>query len=266
MKLTLDILEKKLKYKRYSQNTIKVYLHYAKVFLSNLKKPPSHITTKDAENFLLNFNYSSTSQQNQVIGAVKVFMKYVQGRADIHLAKIERPRKERKLPMVISEEKLRSSINCISNLKHKTLLSVAVMGALRVSEVINLKLTDIDRSRMMLHIKGAKGYKDRMVPLTQRVLHLLEVYYKKYKPEVYVFEGGNGQYSATSCNNLVKRHIDKRAHFHTLRHSAATILHEKGLDIATIGGILGHNSVKTTMIYTRITSKSIGAARELGVF
>lgn len=263
----LDILEKKLTYKHYSPNTIKVYLHYAELFFKLVGMPASQITVKAAEKFLLNYSYSSVAQQNQLIGAVKAVMKYVYGKKEIHLSKIERPRKIKKIPETISGEVLISKITAVKNLKHRAILILAVSGALRVSEVINLKLADIDRGLMIIRVKGAKGYKDRNVPLTPQVLLLLEKYYLAFNPSVYLFNGiSGGRYSTTSCNKLVKKYISPTAHFHTLRHSAATIMHENGLDIATLSKILGHNSVKTTMIYTHISNKTVDKARVYNVF
>ncbi|MGH1338595.1 MAG: tyrosine-type recombinase/integrase [Aureispira sp.] len=163
--------------------------------------------------------------------------------------------------MVIAAEEIKRVLPNITNLKHRAILTLALVTALRVSEVVNLKMADIDRHRMVLTVKNSKGFKDRQVPITESLLQLLTRYYHKYTPVEYLFNGATGgTYSATSCNALVKKHFGKKYHFHNLRHSAATIMHENGLDIATLSKILGHNQVKTTMIYTHISTSTVSNA------
>jgi site-specific recombinase XerD len=127
---------------------------------------------------------------------------------------------------------------------------------LRVSEVINLKIEDIDSSRMIIHIKSSKGKKDRIVPLSPNILALLREYYREYRPSVYLFNGQKSlQYSSTSCNNLVKKYIGNQYHMHLLRHSCFTNLLENGTDLRIIQKIAGHSSSKTTEIYTHVSNQ-----------
>ena len=127
---------------------------------------------------------------------------------------------------------------------------------LRVSEVVNLKIQDIDSKRMLIHIKNAKGRKDRIVPLSQNVLDLLREYYKKYKPKEYLFNGQTTiQYSVGSCQKIYKKYIDINSSIHTLRHSSFTNLLESGTDLRIIQKIAGHSSSKTTEIYTHVSNK-----------
>ncbi|MGH1334801.1 MAG: tyrosine-type recombinase/integrase, partial [Aureispira sp.] len=148
--------------------------------------------------------------------------------------------------------------NLIKNKKHKTVISCLYSAGLRISEVIQLELQDIDSSRMVINIKGAKGYKDREVMLSEKLLILLRVYYKDYHPKQWLFEGDhNKPYSATSIRNVFKKAlqqagITKKATVHTLRHSFATHLLENGTDIRYIQALLGHNSIKTTQQYTHL--------------
>jgi integrase/recombinase XerD len=161
---------------------------------------------------------------------------------------------------VIDSELIISKLDLIENLKHKTILTLTFSVGLRVSEVVNLKIEDIDSKRMLIHIKNAKGRKDRIVPLSQKVLELLRKYYKEYKPNEYLFNGQNStQYSITSCQNIYKNYIDSNSSIHTLRHSSATTLLENGTDVRIIQQILGHSNVKTTEIYTHVSKKLLSS-------
>ena len=131
---------------------------------------------------------------------------------------------------------------------------------MRVSEIINLKLTNIDSKRMIIHIENAKGKKDRIVPLSKQILNLLRIYFKNYKPKEYLFNGQNKlKYSTTSCNQIVKKYLGQNYHFHMLRHSCFTSLVENGTDIRIIQKLAGHNSIKTTEIYTHISTKILSS-------
>ena len=161
------------------------------------------------------------------------------------------------MPKIINKEFLLEQINKIDNLKHKAILSLGFSVGLRVSEVINLKIEDIDSKLMIINIKQAKGKKDRIVPLSQNILILLRNYFKKFTPKEYLFNGQFSlQYSTTSCNQLVKQYLGKEYHFHLLRHSCFTSLLESGTDLRIIQKLAGHSSSKTTEIYTHV-SKNI---------
>ena len=253
----LKIFEEKLRYKNYSEKSIKLYLSYLNFFLTQQKiKDPYQITTKQIVDFLQSKTYSSTSQQNQYIGCLKLFAKYILNKKDIHLQKIERPKAEKKLPKVIDHNHIITQLDKIQNLKHKAILSLTYSVGLRVSEITNLKIEDIDSKRMLIHIKNAKGKKDRIVPLSQHILILLREYYKQFKPINYLFNGQNSsKYSIQSCQKLYKLYIDKNSSIHTLRHSTMTHLLESGTDLRILQKLAGHNSSKTTEIYTHVSSE-----------
>ncbi len=127
---------------------------------------------------------------------------------------------------------------------------------LRVSEIVNIKIEDIDSKRMLIHIKNAKGRKDRIVPLSQTVLELLRNYFKEYRPKEYLFNGQNElRYSIGSCQKIYKKYIDTNSSIHTLRHSSFTNLLESGTDLRIIQKIAGHSSSKTTEIYTHVSNQ-----------
>jgi integrase/recombinase XerD len=253
----LKIFEEKLRYKNYSEKTINLYVSYLSFFLIQEDVKDAYgVTTKKIVNFLENKSYSSTSQQNQYIGCLKLFAKYVLNKKDIHLSKIERPKSEKKLPQVIDHNHIINQLSKIENIKHKAILTLTYSVGLRVSEVVNLKIEDIDSKRMLIHIKNAKGKKDRIVPLSQTVLELLRQYWKEYKSKIYLFNGqSSDQYSIQSCQKIYKKYIDKVSSIHTLRHSSFTNLLESGTDLRIIQKIAGHSSSKTTEIYTHVSNQ-----------
>jgi len=255
----LEIFTEKLRYKNYSPRSISTYTSYLKNFITlNNIRDPYQVTTKQIVNFLESHQFTSTSQQNQYIGCLKLFSKYILNKKDIHLSKIERPRTEKKLPKVIDGEYIKSQLSKIENLKHKSILTLTYSVGLRVSEVVNLKIVDIDSKRMLIHIKNAKGRKDRIVPLSQTVLELLREYFKEYKPKEYLFNGQSSlQYSIGSCQKIYKRYIDSESSIHTLRHSSFTNLLESGTDTAIIQKIGGHSSIKTTQIYLHVSNANL---------
>jgi len=253
----LEVFEQKLRYKNYSDKTIKTYVSYLKQFieLQNIKDP-HQVSTKQISNFLENHTYKSISQQNQFIGCLKLFAKFILNKKDIHLSKIERPKSEKKLPKVIDGDLIKEKLSKIENIKHRAVLTLTYSVGLRVSEVINLKIEDIDSKRMLIHIKNAKGRKDRIVPLSQTVLELLREYYKQLKPNTFLFNGQKtSQYSIGSCQKTYKHYIDQESSIHTLRHSSFTNLLENGTDIRVIQSLAGHSNVKTTEIYTHVSNK-----------
>lgn len=253
----LNVFEKRLRLRNYSERTIKTYSFYSRQFLINLNvKDAYQLTTKELISYLESYKYTSISQQNQVINALKLFYKHILNRSEIHLSKIERPRRERHLPQVIDRDLIISRIDKIVNLKHKAILQLTYSVGLRVSEVVNMKLADIDSKRMIIHIKNSKGRKDRIVPLSPVVLETLRSYFKEYRPIEYLFNGQfDLKYSIHSCQLIFKKYIDPKSHFHVLRHSSATALLENGTDLRIIQKILGHSSVKTTEIYTHVSTQ-----------
>lgn len=250
-----EICKSKLKYLNYSERTIQIYLHYISKFLNSVSNiNPSRLTSKDYQNYLNNFYFTSISQQNQIINAIKFFYEKVlekkYGKIDF-----QRPKREKRLPQIIDKEFLLNKISKIENIKHKSILSLAYSVGLRVSEVINLKISDIDSKRMIINIHQAKGRKDRIVPLSENILKLLREYYIVYKPIEYLFNGQNLiQYSPESCNKLVKNYLGNEYHFHLLRHSCFTTLLESGTDLRIIQKLAGHSSSKTTEIYTHVST------------
>jgi integrase/recombinase XerD len=176
---------------------------------------------------------------------------------------IQRPRREKRLPNVLSKNEVKSILEAPTNLKHRAMLSLIYACGLRRSELLSLTKFDIDSKRMVVIIRMAKGKKDRIVPLSPKILSLLRDYYKSYNPKEFLFEGqGGGKYSEKSLENVFKQSLlkannKKPVTLHWLRHSYATHLLESGTDLRYIQDLLGHKSSKTTEIYTHVSTKSI---------
>ncbi len=251
-----------LKQKRYSSSTLKTYVAYFKDFLHYFsERNPEEISGEEINAYLLELITQwdiTTSEQNQRINAIKFYFEKVLRKAR-QVYEIERPRKEKILPDVLSKDEVGAILKATENLKHKTLLSTIYSCGLRRGELINLRVDDVDSKRMMIKISGAKGKKDRYVQLSEGLLNLLRQYYTEYKPGLWLFEGQKGgQYTASSIANVLKvaaekAAIQKRVYPHMLRHSFATHQLEQGVDIRYIQAWLGHESVKTTQRYTHVS-------------
>jgi len=249
----------------YSNSTVKTYIACLTYFKKYFYKIEIDQLTKDDIIeylfYLIKNNYSK-STQNQHINAIKFYFEKCLGKKREYYL-IERPRKEKKLPTVLSKNEIQLLFGNTHNLKHLTILAVIYSCGLRISELINISLNDIDNNRMIIHIRKGKGNKDRQVQLTNQVLELLRMYYKKYLPVNYLIVGQNGgKYSTTSIQKIIKKsalkaRIYKKVTPHTLRHSFATHLLENGTDIRFIQKNLGHSDIKTTQIYTHVSNAQL---------
>jgi integrase/recombinase XerD len=205
----------------------------------------------------------SISYINQVISAGKLFLLYGLNKTNTIINKFERPFRERTLPVVLSVEEISRILRNTGNIKHRAILYTIYAHGMRISEILNLEIKDIDSSCGYLNIRQGKGRKDRHIPINKECLALLRQYFIKERPKVYLFEGQDGgQYSATSIRqilkkSLIKSGIKKHVKVHTLRHTYATHLLEQGVDIRYIQILLGHANIKTTEIYTHVTNKAL---------
>ncbi len=252
----------KLEVRRYSDSTIKVYTYFFREFMRfYFRKSLDTITKEEIQKYLhhlITTKNISTSTQNQVINAIKFYYEQVKGfKREVYY--FDRPKKERVLPKVLSQEEVVLLLKATRNPKHKCMLSLIYSAGLRVGELINLRLEDIDSDRMMIYVRGGKGKKDRTTLLSVKILALLRRYYKLYQPKHWLFEGpANCRYSQSSIRQVFKRSlcaagILKKVTLHSLRHSFATHLLEGGTNLRYIQELLGHSSSKTTEIYTHIT-------------
>lgn len=256
----LEKFKEKLRFKGYAESSIGTYSYFLRLFLEFTNKPLTHIFKKDAYLFIEECSEMNHSQKNQVLSSLKLFYRFVLN-VELNYIKTERPRKIKKLPMVIDWQKLEKQFEKIDNLKHRAILELACRCALRVSEVCNLKMNDIDSERMMILIRDSKGNKDRYVPISESLLELLRKYYKSYRPESFLFNGQFGlKYSTSSCQRIFKKHIDSSKSFHTCRHSGATKMLDNGTNLRVIQSILGHKSSTTTEIYTHVSTNTLQEA------
>jgi len=256
-----------LRSKRYSESTTKTYSDALKTFLVFYRlKPLSAIDNDDVivynNEYILKYNLSA-SYQNQIVNAIKLYFSTIQNKS-MAVDKIHRPRPEHKLPNVLSKQEIKLILEILPNIKHRTMLCLLYSCGLRRSELLNLKPTDIDSKRNLILIKQSKGKKDRIVPLSPKILVLLRDYYILYCPKVWLFEGQQpgSTYSEQSLQSVLKQaikkaEIKKPVTLHWLRHSYATHLLESGTDLRYIQELLGHNSSRTTEIYTHVSTKSI---------
>ncbi len=253
--------------KRYSENTIRTYADAVQSFFKfNVNIKLEEITENDViryNNDYILSNQLSASYQNQVVNALKLFFVTVEKRV-IDPALIHRPRREKKLPNILSKDEVKRIIGSPMNFKHRSMLSMIYSCGLRRQEVLNLKKTDIDSDRLLVIVRQGKGKKDRIVPLSPKILIMLREYYTIYRPVTWLFEGQKAgeQYDAGSLRSLfqtaLKRSgVAKPATLHWLRHSYATHLLETGTDLRFIQELLGHTSSRTTEIYTHVSQAGI---------
>ena len=259
----IDLLEQK----RYSKHTQAIYKSYFADFIRHFDgRDLRNITKAEINSYILHLIKEkgiSTSQQNQRINAIKFYYEKVLGRNKEYY-QIERPRKERTLPSVVAKSEIQQIINNCDNLKHRCIIALIYSAGLRRGELINLKVSDIIAERNQVRIQGAKGKKDRFSLLSPYFQTLFREYCNHYRPKCWLFEGhgDDGKYSATSIAKILdkaaqKAGIKRRVTPHMLRHSFATHLLEQGTDLRYIQELLGHNSSKTTEIYTHVSNKNL---------
>ncbi len=250
----------KLELKRYALNTCKIYISQFEKFINHYPdKDIIALSEQEIRSYLqyLIHQNKSNSYINQAINSIKFYYEVVMGMPN-RFYSIERPRKEQKLPKVLSKEEIIMMMESTNNIKHRCIIGLLYSAGLRRSEVLNLKIEDIDSKRMLIFIRNAKNNRDRYSLLSETVLKELRIYYSQWKPKEYLFESPDGRkYSDKSVGAIVSRaatkaNIKRRVTPHILRHSFATHLLENGTDLRYIQALLGHSSSKTTEIYTQV--------------
>lgn len=255
--------------KGHSSRTVNTYTKCILALAVHYNTSPDLLTTEQIRQYIhfrLIEKSISKSWLNQFISALKILFCDVLKREWKHLD-IPRPRREKKLPVVLAKEEVSQIINVTANLKHRAILMLTYSAGLRLSEVSNLKIGDVDSRRMMLRIVQAKGFKDRYCILSPVALDLLRIYWKRYRPSVWLFQTKPGQAVAQRTvqqifkNSLHKAGIKKQVGIHSLRHSFATHLLEQGVSLPIIQQLLGHKSLKTTSVYLHVQQFSIQAVK-----
>ena len=260
---------RQMELKGYSSRTIATYIRSILALSVYYNTPPDLLTNEQIRKYLhehITEKNISRSWLNQLISALKILYCEVLKREWDHLD-IPRPRGQRKLPVVLSKEEVKQLIDVTINLKHRALLMLTYSAGLRLSEVRNLKVGDIDSKRMLVRVVQAKGFKDRYSILSPVALALLREYWKRYRPAVWLFETKPGRQAAHRTieiafkNALRKAGIKKQIGIHSLRHSFATHLLEQGVSLPIIQQLLGHRSLKTTSGYLHVQQYSIYAVK-----
>lgn len=266
-KIEFDQYKNQLVLKGYSKSTIRTYCGEFSVFLKVLNKTPAKEMTPDLlQRYILYCIETLKLSENTIhsrINALKFYYEQVLDNEKIFFD-IPRPKKAKKLPKVISKERIADLINSIKNVKHKTIIMLAYACGLRVSEVVSLKIKHLDGQRKVVYIEDGKGKIDRVVSLSPNMLIMLREYYKAYQPKDYLFEGQfkNTHLSERSMQQVMqdtkrKAGIIQDGSMHMLRHSFATHLLDKGIDVVFIQKLLGHKDIKTTLRYLHVTNKDL---------
>ena len=262
----LQRMVEQLKLKGYSNNTLRCYANEFAQYLYFIKdKPARYCDGNVVRDYLLHcieeLRLTESTLHSRISG-IKFYYEQVLFQEKIFV-EIPRPKKQSKLPKALNVYEVKRILDAAENLKHNTMLKLCYGMGLRLSEIINLKIAHIDSKTMQVLIERGKGKKDRYVNLPASILEQLRSYYLQYKPKEYLFEGQHGgPYSARSIQevfkkSLTKARITKKVGIHSLRHSYATHLLESGTDIRFIQELLGHNDIKTTLVYTHVSDNSI---------
>lgn len=266
-----ETVRSEMRLRNYSLKTIKAYVSCLRTYVHYLcGKHPRQATERDIRAFLIHLverEMYAASSINQVINALR-FLYVELYHQQMSLGNVPRPRKERKLPVVLSQGEVKRIFDGVSNEKHKTLLMLVYSAGLRVGEVVKLRIEDIDNERKMIHIRGGKGKKDRYTILSDVVWNALQTYWRLFQPREWMFEGEipGHRYAIRSAERVFevaaqRAGIMKGVSIHSLRHAFATHMLEQGTDLRYIQDLLGHESIKTTEIYTHVSRRKIEALR-----
>jgi site-specific recombinase XerD len=259
-----------MKLRRFAQKTQEAYVSAVTGLAKHYNQSPDLLDKEKIQAYLLYLMEErrlSWSTCNVVVCGIRFYYFQTLGIDSMRLG-IPPMRAQKKLPEILSFEEIQRLLKCATSLKNRVLLMTTYGAGLRVSEVVNLKLSDIDSSRMMIRVRQGKGNKDRYTMLSNRLLTELRAYYREYKPPVWLFYGSHtgAQMSVGTAQTLYyaakeRAGISKQGGIHTLRHCFATHLLEAGVDLRTIQSLMGHASIITTMGYLRVTSRKLSATR-----
>ena len=260
----IERVSREMQIQNYSQRTIDTYSASLKRLILYTAKPAEQISITELKDYLyyrVKNDGISVSTINQCISAFKILQESVLGRQWDPI-KIKRPRREKKLPIILSEDEILRMINVTRNIKHRVVIALTYSSGLRREELRELKPSNIDSSRMRIHVKNGKGKKDRYTILSEKTLELLRVYYKEERPKTFLFEPINKKgihYGAETLNKIVKiaaskAKIKKDVSIHTLRHCFATHLIEHGISLPIVQQFMGHQSITTTTVYLHLAN------------
>ena len=259
-----------MKLRRFAPSTQEAYVSSVAGLAKYYKQSPDLLDKEKIQTYLLHLmeeRHFAWSTCNVIVSGIRFFFTQTFGIDSMRLG-IPPMKTEKKLPEILSSEEIERLFKCASSPKNRVLLMTTYGAGLRVSEVVNLKLSDIDSSRMTIRVRQGKGNKDRYTILSSRLLTELRGYYRQHKPPLWLFYGSytGRQLSIGTAQTLYyaakeRAGITKEGGIHTLRHCFATHLLEAGVDLRTIQTLMGHASIMTTMNYLRVTSKKLAAIR-----
>lgn len=263
MQELLKQIEEELKYRNYSPKTVNAYLGCLKEYFNYIKTNFKYIDESKVKEFLVAKQNKGYSPQtiNLYLNSIKFYYREVL--KNPYKINLKFAKKSLKLPIVLSRQEIENIIDSIKNLKHKLIITLAYGGGLRVSEIINLKVKDIDLEELTIHLKNAKGKKDRITVFPVKTKNELQILITDKNADDYIFESERGGRLSERTAQMVfekalaKSGIKKDATFHSLRHSFATHLLENGVDVRYIQELLGHANIRTTQIYTKVTNPNI---------
>lgn len=259
-----------LRIRNYAPGTVKCYVRLVAEFAKHFNKPPDQLGSEEIRSWqlhLLNERRVKLSTYIQATCALRFFYQYTLHRK-IEIERIPLPRYERKLPVILSKDEVKALLEAPRNLKHRAILATMYGAGLRVSEVVNLKVSDLDRQRRVIWVRGGKGRKDRQVMLAEPLRSLLAAYWRWRRPTNWLFPGRNSDYPIgtngvfRACVAAARKAgINKTIHPHSLRHAFATHLLDEGVNLLVIQALLGHGHLKTTARYLHLSDSAIRSVK-----
>jgi site-specific recombinase XerD len=261
--------ERDLRIRGFSDNTVKQYVYCVRNLVRHFMRPPDQLTLDDINDFQLHLTKErrvAWSTFNVYVFALRIFFLHTL-RRDWSITAIPYQKTGRKLPEILAGAELRALFGSVANIKHRAILMATYSAGLRLSEVVHLRVSDIDSQRMVIRVDQGKGRKDRCVPLSEALLPILRRYWKAARPDHWLFAGQipNRPLTQSSVQRVFSKAktnaaIDKKVTVHSLRHSFATHLLERGTDIVTIQRLLGHRSLSSTQLYTHVAKNYVNQA------
>jgi len=256
----IKILREHMIRKAYSKHTIDAYIGHLNRYLIYSHNYVDIDVINEYIGLMLYKYECSYTYVNQLVSGIKLYCRYTKELALEDIISIDRPKKEKKLPKVMTKQQVQKIFQATKNNKHLIAMMIAYSAGLRVSEVVNLKIEDVDSEQMVMRVEQGKGRKDRLVPLSKKLLIHLREFYFIYEPKEWLFENAAGDHLSTRtlqkafANSREKANLKTYVTFHSLRHSFATHLLEAGVNLRYIQAVLGHNSSRTTEIYTHVAT------------
>jgi len=259
----IDIIIQELKLRNYSPKTIKAYTFVAHDMYQHFKKPLRELSSVEIKEYLIKKQEKNFASQTIALYGNAINFIFREIYKEPNFERIRCPKKSQKLPVVLSRAEIKSIIGVVENLKHRMMLAVAYGAGLRVSEVVRLRVADVDLSELTLAVRQGKGKKDRLTVLSKNIVEEIRSLINGKEKDEYVFESNRGgrltEMTAQKAfySALAKTGIKKPASFHSLRHSFATHLLENGVDVRYVQELLGHANIRTTQLYTKVTNPSL---------